>query len=380
MTLSPARSKLIKLTLVAIPLTNPLLQGCVETSIDVPAADQAPSVTQLFSVPESQRFRTLGDDYAEDEAVVARVAGARLTSDGNRVVLLDNVPPFVKVFSADGSFVRGFLRRGEGPGEARAPFGVATASGGRVLVIHDRHASVFDSGGRFISRVSFEAMGFHPLAATGGCDDEWIFYGPRSLRSDGVENGWLYRQPVEDNWSLPAEPIHADTIYPTSIGFGAHYSLDATDGRIIFGHKYANPETVLRVSCGSSAADELKIVSRISSKHLAREERSGNQMALSITAGERSLVGSTLLDAGILLAHRVHAGNDDATRRTELTLIRDDSVFRAGTPMRLSIQDGAPEIGALFSTAGLVPRVFLVPDERILAAFRRVPERNRTAR
>lgn len=59
-----------------------------------------------------------------------RIRDARLTPDGRFVVVLDQAPPYVRVFRTSGSLEAAFVPHGEGPGEAEHPLAMFDARAG----------------------------------------------------------------------------------------------------------------------------------------------------------------------------------------------------------------------------------------------------------
>jgi len=88
----------------------------------------------------------VGDDETD---VFGWVADAKFDADGN-IVVLDRMAQEVRVFDIAGRFLTKFGGTGDGPGEFRDPVGLATLSGGRIVVSDRRgHLEIFareDSG------------------------------------------------------------------------------------------------------------------------------------------------------------------------------------------------------------------------------------------
>lgn len=79
--------------------------------------------------------------------------GAMMTDLGGRIWVLEQQEQVLKVFEADGRFVRTVGRKGRGPGELANVAGLGLLPDGRVLVVDPQNAriSLFDTAGTFLS-------------------------------------------------------------------------------------------------------------------------------------------------------------------------------------------------------------------------------------
>lgn len=87
-------------------------------------------------VTPAERWRVGGESESEDE-FFGVVRQAAMDAAGN-TYLLDQQLHEVRVFDADGRFVRSFGRQGEGPGELSMPQDLVVLPDGRVGVLHGR--------------------------------------------------------------------------------------------------------------------------------------------------------------------------------------------------------------------------------------------------
>ena len=81
---------------------------------------------------------------------------------GENVLILDESPPWIRVFKRDGEFLEALVSGGEGPGEAVRPSSLATASGDGFVLTDRLGVSRFDPEGRllaFTRRTAYAAMG-----------------------------------------------------------------------------------------------------------------------------------------------------------------------------------------------------------------------------
>jgi len=115
------------------------------------------------------------------------VAGARLSNGGFAV--LEQVPAEVRIFDADGEFVRRIGAEGDGPGEFRSPADLAVLGGDTLLVWDEsaRRLSWFSpdgalvrertlrepGGARLIRRVSLASSGVATVLGTETAMEDW---------------------------------------------------------------------------------------------------------------------------------------------------------------------------------------------------------------
>ena len=81
-----------------------------------------------------QRLWSLGGESDEDEEIFGLVESVLQDADGN-VYLLDQQLIEIRVFDANGEYLRTIGREGEGPGEFRNPRGMFFLPDGRIGVI-----------------------------------------------------------------------------------------------------------------------------------------------------------------------------------------------------------------------------------------------------
>lgn len=123
--------------LVAIALTSPALadwQGeMVEAEGATEVRNPATAVEPLVNVELDELWRIGGD--TDDENEFFGVISEIIHDDEGQLYLLDAQLSEVKIFDADGMFVRTIGREGEGPGEFRNPSDVFFVPGGNVGVM-----------------------------------------------------------------------------------------------------------------------------------------------------------------------------------------------------------------------------------------------------
>lgn len=111
----------------------------------VRAAVRAPTLTAVEEL-------RLGSFDGPEETTFGYIAALGVDEDGTMYVA-DTQVPAIRVFAADGDYLRDLGGRGEGPGEFTALRGLAALSGGGVAVWHEMdQLSVFDGTGQFVDR------------------------------------------------------------------------------------------------------------------------------------------------------------------------------------------------------------------------------------
>lgn len=102
-----------------------------ELAADRDAVDVSVSMARLLD--SAVRIGAAINPASEGEGFT-RIRDAHLTPDGRFVVVLDQAPPYVRVFTTSGSLEAAFVPHGEGPGEAESPLAMAV-SDDRILSV-----------------------------------------------------------------------------------------------------------------------------------------------------------------------------------------------------------------------------------------------------
>ena len=153
------------------------------------------------------------------------VTAARLSEGGRHVVVLDYVPPYVKVFDQNGRFERSFLRSGAGPGESRRPVALAV-SGDTAILVADASGRMMVFGMNGVLRREATDTRMRVLAATAGCGDEWVTYGPKYGR-DASRPTWLHRVRLAEAGTVHTVDLIADSLASDMLPMGVAYGLVA---------------------------------------------------------------------------------------------------------------------------------------------------------
>ena len=213
-----------------------------ELAADRDAVDVSASMAGLFD--SAVRIGAAINPASEGEGFT-RIRDAHLTPDGRFVVVLDQAPPYVRVFTTSGSLEAAFVPHGEGPGEAESPLAMAV-SDDRILVLQPGRASLFTLGGGFLDT---GATGFWPQAAARGCGEDFLVYGP-GTDADGT-HVWLRALRGLD--AGPALLLGGDSeaerySYGMRQFFGPR-DLAGSDDVIVVHHAAREPAETLTMSC-----------------------------------------------------------------------------------------------------------------------------------
>lgn len=185
-----------------------LAAGCGPGSRDVPAfstRDSAGVVIADNTVPapdpgpwtlSADPVLQIGEVSGEEAYLFARIQGMVRLSDG-RIAVVDNRAPDLRIFDADGRWVRTLGRKGRGPGEFQSPSILGVLPGDTIVVVDGslRRISLFHPDAGFIrSATAGDDLHGYLLAvgmfATGAVVDE------RTVFPDNPEEGYG-RRPVE---------------------------------------------------------------------------------------------------------------------------------------------------------------------------------------
>lgn len=122
----------------------------------------AAQVTETWELAEPH-FQ-VGGVEAEDSSYLANLGGVTILPNGN-VVVGDRVEPFIKIFSADGRFLRAIGSFGEGPGEYEYVYEIGWCAPGELHVEDvDRRIHRYRGDMELVSTstLSLDAVGVEP--------------------------------------------------------------------------------------------------------------------------------------------------------------------------------------------------------------------------
>lgn len=192
-----------------------------------------------------------------------------VATSAGEIMILDRQPALIKVFSADGEFVRTIGREGAGPGEY-ADFGDLAIIADTLVVNDRRHARMvlFDVDGTYLRSFPGTRGPMWRVTTTDGRiqldtdlaqldgtpNDNWAGSGVRRLRTDGsVADSFFYPpEPRGRNWSL----VDATHDLGTSIPFmpDREKTLNPA-GQLIWGD-----QGVYRLVVTSNGRDTVRVI------------------------------------------------------------------------------------------------------------------------
>ena len=124
-------------------------KGSFETENGVVVVQNPSTPMHPQGALELKEDLTIGTAAGAEEYMFIRLRGLAVDDQGS-IITLDQRKPRVDVFGSDGRHVRSIGRRGQGPGEFQAPFFVALAPAGEMLVGEMGRLSFFDRAGLFL--------------------------------------------------------------------------------------------------------------------------------------------------------------------------------------------------------------------------------------
>ena len=322
----------------------------------------APVRTVEFPVDQAENPVRVGSvESADPNASIGRVIAARFTADGERVVVLDFAPPYIKVFRRDGTLERAFLTAGDGPLEMRHPSALAVAGDSLVMVAGaGRRVAVFGMDGqlRAEGRTSFPV-----LAAVEGCDGEWAAYGPTFRTGD--RTAWLHRIRMGPDGMRVVDLEFRAALGEGMVGQGLAYGMARTGNTVRVWHVLGAEHAVLGWACGESRPRAWP-VRPLWERTAAR--RDGKAVRMTIEPGQRMLAGMAAVPGGVVLAAQVvPAAGRPAT--TELTLVTAKGERTVAVTGAYRLRDSHPRLGVLVDSDDPVPRLFTVSPADLRALF-----------
>jgi hypothetical protein len=178
------------------------------------------------------------------------IPDATLGVDGTIGVLASD-PPYLRVFTSDGSFLWSALDHGDGPAESNGPFAIAANSLG-YLVLSVGRIHALDYSGTLLFDRTLTRIAAHDVGP--GCStDTWTLYGEGRDRDDDGSVGWLFSLPADG--SNPT-PVFRDALAqaPQRI---ARVSLRRVSARLRFDHPYGSDRGLVEHDCASGLTSRM---------------------------------------------------------------------------------------------------------------------------
>ena len=217
-----------------------LLFGCGQIGGDarvVEISELAPEV--VIGLHES------GDSMA----VFTRVRDAAFV--GREIAVLDASPPFVRVFSETGEFVGAVVGRGQGPGEADSPAGLAAAATdlGGYLVTERSRVSRIGPAGDLLQLIRSTAS--RVRGAVAGCDG-----GVQLLTVSLTGPGAIVR--VDNAAGIRDTLLVMDSMRSNTRAAHPFYALSSPRGILFYSEELHSPQLV-RLSCAGQVEERIPL-------------------------------------------------------------------------------------------------------------------------
>lgn len=276
--------------------------------------------------------------------------GAAVLVDG-AVVVLDMLPPHVKVYDSSGTGVRSFLQAGEGPGEMQMPVAITRWDDSSVVVA--------DVSGRLAhwtldGTLLAEGPGVPGLPVMGmvRCGDELVIYGP--TRDTNNPTNWAWLRAIGADLATVTRSGMSEAAESGEIhGVGGRlYGMHAAlDGAITIRHQFGPNPAVVRLTCA-----DLTTVTRLftlpPSVRMAPPNPGSTVVAPPRVTGPRP-AGMTVFGEAVVLASRLVPTDQTDPDSTRFTVIRGTGVDSLDVPGSFSLHGSAAGVALVGSD---VPR------------------------
>ena len=288
----------------------------------------------------------LGD--ATDSIFFARISDAAFVGR-EHIAVLDEVPPYLRVFDKNGRLVGNYLEKGGGPGEARRPYALAANDEGEMIVLHEGGATLLSVDRGFLGRVTLTE--FIPQDVGFGCGG-WVFYGAGRWRGASGERAWARVVSIDSTEVTTIEESLYDTSTPPIY---SHKPGQAADAWVIHGR----PESLqLHRACDDAQTQPIpdRIMEDI---HAMLWRPSMPEQEMVIRAGDAVTTGFARLDTGVLMSLGIF--NPGGTFDSFLVHFTPEGprVGSSGRSLRLSDVGAGGELLLTFNAP--VPHLRVVP-------------------
>lgn len=308
--------------------------------------DSRPTFAELAAVTTSK------DSASPSGGQLGMIASAKFV--GHYIVVLDVMPPFLKLFDSSGTFIKSFANKGGGPGEMENPVAM-TARG-------DTAITVATYGGRFLTwnlggeLLADTTMTLPPAMAMVDCNGHLLLYGPGAPTA-GVSQ-WL--RDLGDGSGLPREALRDSIIPGQPRGYGARpYGFVVRGDEFVLRHEFGpSPRVVLRGCSGTGEAHSLASLSFME----PLPSPSGSALPAPPKDEPVSLGLGALGDGTIVLADYYREGATRFADSTLLVFVSGSTRDSALVPGRVVIEDSRPTTGVLFARATPEPELLILRE------------------
>jgi hypothetical protein len=298
-----------------------------------------------------------------DEESFARIMAARLTADEQSVVVLDDAPPYVRVFSTTGLLRNAFFQRGGGPNELNGARALAVWPD-RLRLISGPYLVESNLAGRAVEK---HLMPFPAVAIETHCDTGMI-----SVSAPDKYDEYALYQGINQ----PRVVGHVASSLSRGWEIGFVGLIQAADEGTILAASLSELAAHGIISCNGEIAERsyswamaLLPSMRPRERPTQRQETSSGYRT-SHDASHPRMGGAAEIDGMLLwLEHLVPPGRRQLRPVTQAYLISKDGWFTATAEGRYTLQDVGREL-ALLSTSEPWPRILMVPLTEIVRTLK----------
>jgi hypothetical protein len=205
--------------------------------------DLSASLDSAFEVGPS-----FGHDSTTPGASFFRVRSADMSDDGTRLLVVDDAPPFVRIFDDEGRFQRGLFPEGEGPSEATSILSAAFGPENEVLALKWRSLALVDTAGDLSATLPL--TGVRGLELVRGCGG-WVLYGPQVGIEKERAPTWVWVVRTSQAGELDLSPLASlrDEYVRNQHRPGWLHGISASDDSVIVTHRYPEARGSYLISC-----------------------------------------------------------------------------------------------------------------------------------
>jgi hypothetical protein len=340
-----------------------VLVGCGD------ASGPAPVVDLMAGLPDSTAVLRVGVND-DSPGMLARPRAGAITPAG-QVIVLDDVAPFIRIFTASGALQRTFAEEGDGPGEVRMPYDVA-ARDDRILLLAGR-ITEFDTAGAVTA--SAPRGDLVPINVAAGCAADWIVYGVRR-NGDGTGFGseWLHTIRVDTSGTITSRSHLATVSDPARVGMGKPTVLGRSGGHFVLFHEHGQPAGYYRWTCGREPEPwpgALRALPAIEEATATRADATTTVFSSRLTDPQPAgllAIGDALIQ--FLSVARFSAPGAAPDVSTTLRLISSGGGFELELPGRYRPLKTGPDGQALIAVDEPYPQVLVIPGEQLIEMLR----------
>ena len=287
---------------------------------------------------------------------------------GDTLVVLDNIPPWLRLYDSIGGFLEARVQRGDGPGELRAAYALSTTSKGDLLLAHPRGALVLGPDGVPGSNLVVQDLWVRGVVE--GCEGEILaFASPVGVadgegvvgRVGGVSGGF-------------DEILTLGRKRPTAGLRRVPPFLNRHEGGVVlFTEEFDNPR-IVRLDCEGAITSEVAVSQLGSPEAVFDAAEPGRPGRIGVRGATPPLpAGFAETAEGLLwVSLEVEARPDNGADSLTVFRILGPEGTRRSLRVKgwLMLHDQNPEGHLLMSDSyGATPRMLLVDGGRLLSQF-----------